>query len=128
MDDAAERQRTICRENSADFSPPSPASRVGIALQTLGLHPLNGLRIPEHGSVCGWYIWGGEATSEDSDFYQPMCVEHLADRCPLALPYLALPAGWRFLTDGEYVDVWYDVELLKGDRAFYDSAEVKPLD
>jgi len=29
----------------------------------------------------------------------------------LALPFLALPPGWRFLTDGSYVDVWQDEEM-----------------
>jgi len=114
MGDDAERQRTLCREHAADFSPPVPGSCVGVAPQTLGLTPLNGLRIPDHGSACGWYVWGGEATSEDADFYQPLCVEHMAERCPLALPFLGLPPGWRFLTDGIYVDVWYDAQLLKG--------------
>ena len=48
MAEFAERQRAVCREHSADFDPPSPGTRVGIALQTLGSAPLNGLRIPEH--------------------------------------------------------------------------------
>jgi hypothetical protein len=58
---------------------------------------------------------GGEANpmSDATDFYQPLCVEHLADRCPLALGFLGLPAGWRFLTDDGHVDVWYDPELLE---------------
>jgi hypothetical protein len=51
--------------------------------------------------------------SDATDFYQPLCVEHLADRCPLALGFLGLPAGWRFLTDDGHVDVWYDPELLE---------------
>jgi hypothetical protein len=46
-----------------------------------------------------------------------MCVEHLAERCSLAPPFLGLPPGWRFLTDGDYVDVWYDADLLKTDPA-----------
>jgi hypothetical protein len=114
--DVAEQQRATCREHSADFAPPTPGSRVGIALQTLGLAPLNGLRIPEHGEACGWYVWGGEAKSDDADFYQPQCVEHLADRCPLAMRFLGLPPRWRFLTDSKYVDVWYDAELLAAAR------------
>jgi hypothetical protein len=111
--DAAERQRDVCREHATVFSPPAPGSRVGIALQSLGHLPLHGLRIPEHGEASGWYLWAGESPSEAPDFYRPLCIEHLAELCPLALPFLGLPAGWRFLTDGEYVDVWYDAELLK---------------
>jgi hypothetical protein len=91
MGSAKNRQRAVCQEHITDFSPPSPGSHIGIAPQTLGLAPLNGLRIPELGSACGWYVWGGELTSEAPDFYQPLCVEHLAERCPLAIEYLGLP-------------------------------------
>ena len=118
MSDATERQRAVCRENAADFLPPPPGSRIGIAMQTLGLVPLNGLRIPENGSACGWYVWGGEDVSDAADFYQPLCVEHIAERCPLVLDFLGLPPGWRFLTDGRYVDVWYDDVLLGDTRNF----------
>ena len=116
MADVTIAQRAICRDHAADFAPPATGSRVGVALQTLGLMPLNGTRIAEHGNVCGWYLWGGEATSDDPDFYQPLCVEHVPDRCPLALSFLGLPPGWRFLTDGESVDVWFDRNLLESSR------------
>ena len=113
MDDVAERQREICRVWSAEFSPPRPGSRVGIAIQTLGRVPLNGLRVPEQGAVCGWYLWAGDSPTDAEDFYKPLCVEHLPDFCPLAVAFLGLPPGWRFLTDGEYIDVWYDAELVQ---------------
>ncbi len=116
MIDLSELQRSLCREYGADFSPPTPASRVGIALQTLGRLPLHGLRIPEHSGANGWYLWAGEDASEDPEFYQPLCVEHLAERCPIVLPFLALPPGWRFLTDGTHVDVWQDSRLLEPRR------------
>ena len=41
-----------------------------------------------------------------------MHVSHLPEECPEALPFLALPPGWRFLVAGDYVDVWYDESLL----------------
>jgi hypothetical protein len=62
--------------------------------------------------VCGWYLWAGAGWSDDPDFFQPLCVEHLVDRCPLAVPFLGLPPGWRFLTDGTYLDVWFDAGLV----------------
>lgn len=105
-------QRQICDDHGAAFDPPDGSSRVGIALQTLHLKPLNGMRILPHGGVCGWYLWGGEF-SEDSDFFQPLCVEHLPEQCPMALRFLSLPPVWRFLTDGEYSDVWYDDALRR---------------
>src|SRR5438034_1459031 len=106
MDEA--RQRAVCDEYGAAFCPPPAGSRVGIALQTLGNQPLNGMRVEPHGGVCGWYLWAGGEPSADADFYQPLCVEHLEAHCPAALPFLGLPPGWRFLTDGEYADAWYD--------------------
>jgi hypothetical protein len=106
------QQRAICDRYGAQFLPPAPGTRIGIALRTLGLVPLNGLRVEPENAVCGWYLWGGDEPSDDEDFYQPMCIEHIADRCPAAVPFLALPPGWRFLTADDYVDVWYDARLI----------------
>ena len=46
------------------------------------------------------------------DFFQPLHVEHLFERYPRLLPYLALPPGWRFLLADGYEDVWQDDSLL----------------
>ena len=108
--------RAICDEHATEYCPPPPSSRVGIAVHTLGLHPLNGMRIAPHGNVCGWYLWGGGEPSEADDFFVPMCVEHLPDQCSAALPFLAVPPAWRFLTDGACVDVWYDASLTSAGR------------
>ena len=113
MPDTAALQLDLCREHDVAFSPPAPGSRVGVELQTLGCLPLHGLRSPAQGEASGWYFWAGDAQTEVPDFYQPLSVEHLEDRCPLVLRFLGLPARWRFLTDGDYVDVWYDDELLQ---------------
>jgi hypothetical protein len=104
-----ELQRRICRTYGADFEPPAPGSKVGIALQTLSRLPIHGVRLPPEEATCGWYIYAGDEWLDDVDFYQPMCVEHIAKYCPPALPFLALPAGWRFMTDGMgFVDVWQE--------------------
>ncbi len=79
-------------------------------MKTLASLPLNGLRIQPHGNASGWYLWGGE-WSDAADFFQPLCVEHLSGCCPRAVPFLGLPPGWRFLTDGQYTDVWFDSSL-----------------
>lgn len=42
----------------------------------------------------------------------PLHVGHLAEWCPDALPYLALPPGWRFLIAPGYEDVWEDPALF----------------
>src|SRR5438067_8300825 len=89
------QQRAVCEEHGVDFVPPAVGSRVGIAIQTLGLQPLNGTRVEPEGGACGWYLWAGDGPSTSDDFYQPMCVEHLGDHCPAAIPFLGLPPGWR---------------------------------
>jgi hypothetical protein len=103
-------QRQVCDQYGASFNLPHASARVGIALQSLHLQPLNGMRIAQLGDISGWYLWGGEY-SDDADFFQPLCVEHLHARCPLAWRFLALPSGWRFLTDGEHTEVWFDEAL-----------------
>ncbi len=107
-------QEEICSRYGAAFKPPLAGSRLGIALQTLHLEPIHGLRHTPEDGTNGWYIWAGEL-SQSTDFFQPLCVEHLSDRCPVAVPFLALPPGWRFLTNGDHIDVWYDSKLLNQD-------------
>ncbi len=108
-----ELQRRICRTYGAAYEPPAAGSKVGIALHTMGRIPIHGVRIPVTKTVCGWYIYAGDEWSDDPHFYQPLCLDHLAQECKFALPFLCLPPGWRFLTDGQgYIDVWFDEEVL----------------
>jgi hypothetical protein len=83
----------------------------GIALATLSLRPLNGLRHPPTETTSGWYIWGGEFKN-DPDFFQPNCTYHVIDQFPELSDLLALPPGSRWLWDGSYVDQWFDESLL----------------
>jgi hypothetical protein len=85
---------------------------VGIALETLGLLPLNALRHPPEHGTCGWYIWGGSELPRDPEFFQALHVEHLNEYCAQRLPFLALAPGWRVLLAPGYEDVWYDETLL----------------
>jgi hypothetical protein len=99
---------------------PSPGgSKVGISRNVRsGLLPINGLRHPPVGDTTGWYIWSGEGNPpSDPDFFVPLHVEHLMEWCPLVIPYLGLPPGWRFLLTGEHEDVWNDASLLDADNA-----------
>jgi hypothetical protein len=88
--------------------PPAPRSKAGLAIgsQDAGW-PLTGIRHLPTGDTNGWYIWWGEK-SDAADFFDAMHVEHLADWCPEALPYLALPPGWAFVVAPGYQDVWFD--------------------
>ena len=99
---------------NVDARPPGSEDAVGLALDTVRLLPLNGMRYmpPEGGS--GWYIWGGEERSEAADFFTAIQVKYLSDYVPNVLPLLALPAGFRFRIDkGGKQKVWFDGSLLE---------------
>jgi hypothetical protein len=85
---------------------------VGIARNTT-LRPLNGLRHPPESGTSGWYLWGGRELSQSPDFFQALHISHLEETCPMAMPFLGLAPGWRFLVDGDQVDVWFDPTLLQ---------------
>ena len=106
-------QQMVCGRFGVAFEPPSTFEKVGIALSTLHLEPLNGLRHPPERGTCGWYLWGGGEPSSDPDFFQPLHVHHLIECCPAVLPYLALPPGHRFLIAPGHEDIWADASLLE---------------
>lgn len=113
----AEEQQRVCREQRVAPAPPSDDDKAGIALATLDQVPLNGLRHQPEAGTSGWYIWGGTTMNEAANFFDPLHHKHMPDYCPAALPFLALPPGWRFLVAPGQVDVWFDPELLKeGER------------
>ncbi|WP_353311057.1 hypothetical protein [Shimia sp. NS0008-38b] len=111
--DTRDIQEQLRRRFAAPLSETPTFHKVGISQSSLdGVLPLNGLRHPVTNGVSGWYIYGGLAFSQAPDFFMPMHVSHLKERCPLALKFLLLPPGWRFLTDGDYEDIWFDEALL----------------
>ncbi|TKD62293.1 hypothetical protein [Flavobacterium sp. ASW18X] len=83
---------------------------IGVS-KDLNQFPLNGLRHPNHGNMCGWYIWSGE-WSNKSDFFKPLCAEHLIEQKPEIIQYLALDIGFRFLSSQDnYEDIWFDENI-----------------
>jgi hypothetical protein len=108
---ASTEQIEVCARFRSDVVPADPNLKVGIALATLTLLPLNAVRMNEENGTCGWYIYGGEY-SDNPEFYQPLHVAHLAKYCPQIIPYLALAPGWRVLLAPDYEDVWFDGESL----------------
>lgn len=108
-----EEQRELCRRYGAPWFESPEHLKVGISENVKGgLLPINGLRHPPEGDTTGWYIWGGEELSSDPDFFVPLHVRHLAEWCRVALKFLGLPPGWRFLVAGECEDVWEDPSLV----------------
>jgi len=110
-DEQLASQVAVCREVGAEPHPVHGDLKVGIARNiNSGAMPIHGVRmLPERGTS-GWYFWAGDY-SDDPDFFVALHASHLAERAPLVLPFLALPPGWRFLTDGSYKDVWFDEEV-----------------
>lgn len=110
------KRQSVCEWVGVQAQPPRPASKLGVALSTLGREPIHGLRLRPTDTTNGWYIWcGGEMSSAD-DFFLPLHVEHLKEHFPSVVEYLDLPPGYRFLVDGvDFEDVWFDGSLLEKD-------------
>ena len=112
--ETADAQDEVCRRVGVDADRPDPGSKLGISRNLRSdVVPLNGLRHPPSGDTSGWYLWRGEDLSQDPDFFVPLHIEHVADWCPDAIPYLALPPGWRFLRASDHEDIWFDPALLE---------------
>lgn len=105
-------QKAVCAQYGSEYTPPAPLEKVGIALETLGQFPLNALRHAAGNGTSGWYIWAGELLSQEPNFFQPLHVQHLSERCPAIIPYLALAPGWRVLLAPSQIDVWFEEGLL----------------
>ena len=107
-----EAQASTCKERGVELVPATNTAISGLAKSTLGLSPVNGLRHPLQNNTSGWYVWCGEEFSTSADFFAPVHTKHLYDELPPIARFLALPPGYRFLVSGEYVDVWFDQNLL----------------
>ena len=112
--EAGKRQQRLCVERQVPWTPPRPDSKAGVAREVgSGLWPVNGLRLPVEGATSGWYLWAGEGEMDQSpDYFEPVHVAHMYERCREVFPYLGLPPGWRFLIAPGYSDVWEDPTLL----------------
>jgi hypothetical protein len=107
-----EDQISICKKYGSAYIEAEDEEIVGVALDTLEKEPLNGLRMMPTHKATGWYIYGG-TWSDDPNFYQPLCLKHLKNRCPVVLKYLSLEPGFRFQIDrAGYEDVWKDIEII----------------
>ena len=112
MDDLEKMQRSLCLEKGAEYVPAPPDWISGFASATKGLTPLNGLRHQSPSGTTGWYLWFGEESSDEDDFYKPIHTMHLYADYPSAGKLLGLPPGYRFLLADDYLDVWFDPTLL----------------
>ena len=106
------RQVEVCESYGSSLVAVAPDEKVGIALNTLRLEPLNALRHLPTSGTSGWYIWGGEELGSAHDFFEPLHSAHLQAYVPQLLPYLGLAPGWRVLLAPGQVEVWRDEKLL----------------
>ena len=110
--DLADSKRRICAEDGCQFVAARGQDNTGVALSTVDMKPINGLRHPAASGTTGWYIWCGATLSDAPDFFHPLCVDHLVERLPIVAKLLGLPPGYRFLIADGYEDVWFDESLL----------------
>ena len=107
------RQKDVCKKHNAIPIPCRDEEKLGIAIETIGKAPINGLRHKPENGTCGWYIWcGEELKEEDDEFFKPLHVGHIKEYLPEIEQFLSLPPGYRFLVAGNYEDVWYDKTLI----------------
>jgi len=108
------KQETVCEWIGAKPDRPNPDSIIGLAINSLENGIIHGLRHPAEENTNGWYIWSGNY-SDSADFFSPICINHLDKYIKADLTeYLDLPAGYRFLMDGNnHEDVWFDENLIK---------------
>jgi hypothetical protein len=105
-------QNQKCKHFGSPAVYPEPHSRIGVALQTKGKQPINGMRAFPDDGFAGWYIWAGDYSSDD-DFFQPVHISHLPVIWPELLPYLALAPDYRFIMDDDgYEDVWNEPVII----------------
>jgi hypothetical protein len=55
--------KEICKKFDAIPLPSKEGEKLGIAIETIGMMPINGLRHNPENGTCGWYIWCGEEMS-----------------------------------------------------------------
>ena len=105
-----DKQKEICEKYKSKWNPINIKLMIGCSTD-LSADPINALRHPKEGITTGWYIWSGE-WSDKSDFFKPICAEHLLKEKPELIKYLGLDVGYRFLIGkNNYEDVWYDEKL-----------------
>jgi hypothetical protein len=112
QDPLESEQISVCRQQGANYVPASLESKLGFSFETEAEVPTNGLRHSPQGDTNGWYIWGGKTFSTAPEFFSPLHTRHMLNRKPEIVRFLGLPPGYRFLVDGDYVDVWFDSSLL----------------
>jgi hypothetical protein len=111
--DVVGEMRIVCYRHQAPYVETALDAIAGVAANVgSGLQPVNGLR-HWRGGTSGWFIWAGVEVSDDPEFFKPIHLVHLVDRCPAVIRMLGLGEGWRFLLADDYEDAWFEEDLLE---------------
>ncbi|HEY1876466.1 MAG TPA: hypothetical protein VGG66_03315 [Rhizomicrobium sp.] len=114
MNSLTPSQKTLCAKYGAQYLPCDDYLKIGISKNfDSTIFPINGIRHSPARDTTGWYIWSGEQFSSEPDFFVPIHLLHLNDRCSEIVKYLGLGPGWRFLFSPNQEDVWFDEPLLR---------------
>jgi len=82
-------EQTVCEWKGVEPVKPEAGSKLGIAIDTIGKIPINGLRHKEENGTNGWYIWCGEEMSQAEGFFSPLHIEHITEYLPQVEGYLS---------------------------------------
>ena len=64
-------QKSVCDKFGVDFFPPKDCEKIGIAIETIGKMPINGMRINPENGTCGWYIFHNRRIPKT--YFTPIC-------------------------------------------------------
>jgi hypothetical protein len=117
--DLVRAQRALCDHHRLPYTATLPDRTVAINLDG-DRYPISGVREsddPRYDDLSGWWIWNGERVDSQASFsaltWDAIHAADLADCCPEALLYLALPAGWRFRIAPGREEIWNDARFLE---------------
>ncbi len=105
-------QKQKCQEYNSEVVAILEDEKVGIALETLHLQPIYGVRTSPVTGSSGWFFWGGEY-SDAENFFQSIHSKHLEAIFPVVIDFLCLSPRHKFIIDNQgYEDVWFDETLV----------------
>lgn len=107
------RQRAICNEYGAEFSPPGSNQLVATAPSVMSGHRATaGVRYRDPlDDRSGWILYAPDL-EEDIESFVGMHADHFAEERPDVHQFLALPPGWRFSVSESAARAWFDSDVL----------------
>ena len=106
-------QSNVCRQAGAEFSPPRPDQKVATSVGVVeGELPVWGVRYTAPPHMSGWYLTTQGYSGEIKDLRVDH-LYHVTSRRPDIVPFLALPAGFRFEVTNQGSRAFLDEQALR---------------